>query len=710
MAYVPNATDATQPVESQTVESAALEFRTLKDRVNDLELDLDTVDAGLIAADAAESAARAAADSALDVRVDAIENALLSIGEGGLPGTVYVQRFSGTGVQTAFTLNATPQTGNVVDIYINGIYQNKDTFSVTGAVITFSEAPPAGTDNIEVQVTVTIALGDTDASLVSFDGGTVADFFKTKNNRVVDSISALRGLDKTKYTRAFVTGYYASGDGGGGAYWYDSTDVASTDNGGTIIVAADGGRWKLQVIGFLSVKQFGAKGDGTTNDTAAIQATLNAIGSGLVFAPHGLYQVTSLTIPAGVTLLGEGAYATVIRTTSATLTMLTLNASARMKDIKLMSSVTRTNGFYVDIQGNGAILDNCEFDGYSIGVNVGTLGNAVIVGTLITDCEFRNPAVATGSGAIQFINFSNAEVRNNIISGSAGTQADFGIRFQNGDTALLASNNITVHGRALLIDTPAGYNLYATTISDCLFDSAGTVTGAISVQSAYIVPAGSVYNTRISNSWFGLSATQSGCYVGTSGAGVVDGITFTGCEFTKNGDCGLIVVGAGVKNWEVTGGHSGGNTNSGIRAATGTSYFTVTGHRAGNIAGRGPNNNGITIDAAASDYYVIDGCNVAGNTSAGISDSGTGTNATVVNNLGYNGVASVSGVSVGASPWSYTAGHTPETMYFAGGTLSAINIDGQTVQNTTAATIQLLPNETMQVTYTAAPTVMRKRN
>lgn len=37
MAYVPNATQAAEPVESRSVESAALEFRTLKQRVNELE-------------------------------------------------------------------------------------------------------------------------------------------------------------------------------------------------------------------------------------------------------------------------------------------------------------------------------------------------------------------------------------------------------------------------------------------------------------------------------------------------------------------------------------------------------------------------------------------------------------------------------------------------------------------------------------------------
>lgn len=172
--YIPNATQTTEPVESRTVESAALEFRTLKASVNSrvatVQSNLDAETAARIAGDANLQAQ----NNAQDVRLTAIENALPFIGEGSLPGTVYVQRLSGTGAQTVFTLNAAPQSNNVVDIYINGIYQNKDTFTVSGTTLTFSKAPPAGTNNIEVQVTVTIALGETDASLVTYGGTTVA--------------------------------------------------------------------------------------------------------------------------------------------------------------------------------------------------------------------------------------------------------------------------------------------------------------------------------------------------------------------------------------------------------------------------------------------------------------------------------------------------------------------------------------------------------
>lgn len=166
--YIPNATQATEPVESRTVESAALEFRTLKasvtGRIEDVQDDLDAEIVNRIAGDANLQTQ----SNAQDVRLQAIEAALLAIGEGGLPGTVYVQRLSGTGAQTAFTLNVSVPTSALIDVFINGVYQNKDTFTIVDDVLTFSEAPPAGTDNIEVVVSITIANVETDASLVSY--------------------------------------------------------------------------------------------------------------------------------------------------------------------------------------------------------------------------------------------------------------------------------------------------------------------------------------------------------------------------------------------------------------------------------------------------------------------------------------------------------------------------------------------------------------
>lgn len=133
------------------------------------------------------------------------------------------------------------------------------------------------------------------ASLVGFDGETVASYFRSKNCRVVDSISELRALPKSTYARASATGYYSVGDGGGGDYWLDTADTTSADNGGSIIVAADGGRWK-RADNRHDVKMFGAKGDhnGTTgtDDTDAIDRYLTwAMVAGVKAQfPSGLYQ------------------------------------------------------------------------------------------------------------------------------------------------------------------------------------------------------------------------------------------------------------------------------------------------------------------------------------------------------------------------------------------------------------------------------------
>ena len=44
---------------------------------------------------------------------------------------------TGTGAQTTFAVPATP-----LAIYINGVYQNKSTYTVAGGNVVFSEAPP----------------------------------------------------------------------------------------------------------------------------------------------------------------------------------------------------------------------------------------------------------------------------------------------------------------------------------------------------------------------------------------------------------------------------------------------------------------------------------------------------------------------------------------------------------------------------------------
>jgi hypothetical protein len=60
-----------------------------------------------------------------------------------------VQNFTGNGSTTSFTLSAASLGENYTFVYINGVYQNKNTYSVSGTSVIFSQAPPT-TSKIEV--------------------------------------------------------------------------------------------------------------------------------------------------------------------------------------------------------------------------------------------------------------------------------------------------------------------------------------------------------------------------------------------------------------------------------------------------------------------------------------------------------------------------------------------------------------------------------
>ena len=61
----------------------------------------------------------------------------------------YIQDFVGTGSQTVFILTSIPIGINAIQVYINGVYQEKNTYTLVDATLTFSEAPPY-TASIEV--------------------------------------------------------------------------------------------------------------------------------------------------------------------------------------------------------------------------------------------------------------------------------------------------------------------------------------------------------------------------------------------------------------------------------------------------------------------------------------------------------------------------------------------------------------------------------
>ena len=86
-----------------------------------------------------------------------------------------VNQFTGNGSTVAFTLTLSPTSENETSVYINGVYQSKSNYSVSGTTLTFTTAPPAGT-SVEVMVASSVVV-----SISTPNDGTVT------TSKIVDS-------------------------------------------------------------------------------------------------------------------------------------------------------------------------------------------------------------------------------------------------------------------------------------------------------------------------------------------------------------------------------------------------------------------------------------------------------------------------------------------------------------------------------------------
>lgn len=72
------------------------------------------------------------------------------IGAQPTTGSFPFDQFSGNGSTTAFTLTYAPASTTSIIVAISGVVQNPNLYSVIGTTLTFSPAPPSGTNNISV--------------------------------------------------------------------------------------------------------------------------------------------------------------------------------------------------------------------------------------------------------------------------------------------------------------------------------------------------------------------------------------------------------------------------------------------------------------------------------------------------------------------------------------------------------------------------------
>jgi hypothetical protein len=73
---------------------------------------------------------------------------VVAFGSVNTAAVITAEDFNGTGSQTVYTMSVTPANSASVIIAISGVVQDPSTYTVSGTTLTFSTAPPAGTDNI----------------------------------------------------------------------------------------------------------------------------------------------------------------------------------------------------------------------------------------------------------------------------------------------------------------------------------------------------------------------------------------------------------------------------------------------------------------------------------------------------------------------------------------------------------------------------------
>ncbi|MDZ8117553.1 right-handed parallel beta-helix repeat-containing protein [Pontiella agarivorans] len=79
----------------------------------------------------------------------------------------------------------------------------------------------------------------------------------------------------------------------------------------SMVLAAVGGTRDMAQETYLNIRSFGAKGDGKTDDTPALNAAMKAAadGNGVVYFPAGTYMIHPVKVPSHIALKGDSNWA-----------------------------------------------------------------------------------------------------------------------------------------------------------------------------------------------------------------------------------------------------------------------------------------------------------------------------------------------------------------------------------------------------------------
>lgn len=297
-----------------------------------------------------------------------------------LPDVAPLVRYVADGAQTAFSYNFPIFASADLKIYMDGAQQFTG-FTVTGAgqtaggTVTFDTAPA---EDVIVMLERRMPIERVTDFL---EGGTFSA--KAINNELDFLIAALQQVDSDqapmlRYTDdeepAIVTlptktqrankalGF--DGDGNPQAVSLEGSmatpDFTATGTGAATRTSTD------KFGDLISIKDFGAVGDGLTDDTLAIQQALTA--HKVVFVPQGTYLITgTITLTADQALYGEGQTAIIKAQSNSFVAISIPNARTRVSNLRI-------EGGSVGLQYAGGVNEctqNAATDVNIVGADIG---------------------------------------------------------------------------------------------------------------------------------------------------------------------------------------------------------------------------------------------------------------------------------------------------------------------------------------------------
>ena len=302
----------------------------------------------------------------------------------------------------------------------------------------------------------------------------------------------------------------------------------------------------------VSVKNFGAVGDGTTDDTTAIQAAYDRVearGGGWVYFPKGTYRVSSaITIDtAGVNTCGAGRGSAVIRNHSTTANVFTVNLGSStdskmvFKDIAITANSTSSGAGISFTNGNSPVLERVAVTLHRTGIATASVTDATLRDIVITSTDDNASGVGVSLGTRARISDSRIECGTDNGTGVVASGDDtrvVDVYLSNWATAITLSGVASLAKACFIAGSTTGITASG---NDAMVRDTDifTVTTGITLSGTRSSARGCLVTTcTTAYSLTGAGAKANGCTGGaaTTGfsVGAVANVQITGCTGASN--------------------------------------------------------------------------------------------------------------------------------------------------------------------------------